>query len=409
MLRSLSSRGIRQAPAIRSHLSVIGFLAVTLSLSVSASAEIVVGDGRAASCTELALRNALASAQIDGGGTIRFQCGAAPVTIDLIAVGEDLRTTVGYPLPPAALNPPDHTTIDGGGLVTLQGNAPFSTVVHIAAGRKVRLTGLVVTGGNVGVFNEGTLALSDSIVRDNAEHYLLYLTSGIFNDGALTVKNSTFLRNGNYASSPAGGIFNWGTLTVDHSAFSGGRSGISGGIGNWGTLDIRNSVITDNFGELAGGIGNIRGDATIKNVDFSRNYSLLSGGIFNGASLTLENSTFLDNFAGELPASGAIYNVSPTVTTIRNCEFFGNQGTWAGAIANHSPLIVSNSTFSGNHGYFYGGAIYTDDALTVRHSRVTENTAGINGAGIYADPGISPILIHTSVTNNTPTDIIVHP
>ena len=155
MLRSLGSRGIRQAPAIRSHLPVIGFLVVTLSLSVSASAEIVVGDGRAASCTELALRNALASAEIDGGGTIRFHCGAAPLTIDLIAAaGEDLRTVAGYFLYPAALNPPHHTTIDGGGLVTLQGHE-FSTVVHIAAGSKVRLTGLVVTGGTVGGLQRG--------------------------------------------------------------------------------------------------------------------------------------------------------------------------------------------------------------------------------------------------------------
>ena len=67
-------------------LSLVGLLLVAaLALPVPAMAAIVVGDGTAASCTELALRNALLVAGNEGGATIRFQCGKAPVTIALIA------------------------------------------------------------------------------------------------------------------------------------------------------------------------------------------------------------------------------------------------------------------------------------------------------------------------------------
>ena len=113
-------------------LSLVGLLLVAaLALPVPAMAAIVVGDGTAASCTELALRNALLVAGNEGGATIRFQCGKAPVTIALIATG-DLRTGAGYLLEPAVLTPPNKTTIDGGGLIALEGGF-LTTVVSTRA------------------------------------------------------------------------------------------------------------------------------------------------------------------------------------------------------------------------------------------------------------------------------------
>ena len=47
---------------------------------------------------------------------------------------------------------------------------------------------------------------------------------GIYNDGTLTVSNSTFA--GNSASSGSGGgIYNHGTVTVSNSTFSGNSAG----------------------------------------------------------------------------------------------------------------------------------------------------------------------------------------
>ena len=71
--------------------------------SAGAANPLTVGNGTAASCTETALQFALAFAAIHGGGTIKFNCGRAPVIITLTDT----------------LTIPNNTTIDGGGLITL--------------------------------------------------------------------------------------------------------------------------------------------------------------------------------------------------------------------------------------------------------------------------------------------------
>src|SRR3989442_11315302 len=70
--------------------------------SAGAANPLTVGNGTAASCTETALQFALAFAAIHGGGTIKFNCGRAPVIITLT-------DTLKIP----------NKTIDGGGLITL--------------------------------------------------------------------------------------------------------------------------------------------------------------------------------------------------------------------------------------------------------------------------------------------------
>jgi autotransporter family porin len=84
---------------------------------------------------------------------------------------------------------------------------------------------------------------------------------GIYNNGMLTVSNSTI--NGNNALSGAavgGGILNLGTLTINNSTVSGNKTtsrisaGRGGGIANIaGTLTINNSTITGNL--VSGGFG----------------------------------------------------------------------------------------------------------------------------------------------------------
>src|SRR5262245_36819505 len=66
---------------------------------------ITVGHGTPSSCTHTDLQSALATAASSGGGTVRFNCGNAPVAIVLAQT----------------LEVPNNTLIDGGGLVTLSG------------------------------------------------------------------------------------------------------------------------------------------------------------------------------------------------------------------------------------------------------------------------------------------------
>ena len=400
-------------PTVRS-LILVALTGTVLALPRAALAAppIIVGDGTAASCTELALRNALFAAEIKGGGTVRFKCGPAPVTIVVMPIGGEVTISHdGLVILPAAITPPNNTTIDGGGLITLASHKlldyPFwgTTVVHVAHDSKAMvLKGLSLTGGYFGIFNEGTLVIADSTIADNRSG--LYNSGGVVNDGTLTVTNSTLSGNGGFTTAAGGGISNSGTLTINHSAFVGGNAALAGGIYNTGTLDVKNSVFSRNAGDwVVGGILN-EGTLTIDNSEFSGNQAYTWGGILNEGSLSVKNSTFSYNVG---IFGGGISNYGSTPLTIDNCEFLNNSAAYGAGINSRGPLIIGNSTLSGNYATAYGGAIYTNSTLTITGSTITANTGKYDGGGIYVVGGISPTLIRTSVTGNTPNDIVVQP
>jgi hypothetical protein len=128
----------------------------------------------------------------------------------------------------------DRTILDG---------AAGGSVVTIAPGVKVTITGVTIEGGNK---PEG---------------------GGIYNQGTLTVDNSTLTAN--TASGGGGGIYNQGTLTVDNSTLTantatGTFSGGGGIFNDEGTLTVENSTLTANTASFAGGgILNIKGTCTV--------------------------------------------------------------------------------------------------------------------------------------------------
>jgi hypothetical protein len=79
---------------------------------------------------------------------------------------------------------------------------------------------------------------------------------GIFNQGRLTLTNSTV--SDNTSTSAGGGIYNssLGTLTLTNSTVSGNGalSGKGGGISNEGRLTLTNSTVSYNYSQYGGGI-----------------------------------------------------------------------------------------------------------------------------------------------------------
>ncbi len=223
----------------------------------------VVGTGTAASCTDAALNAALA-----GGGLVTFNCGPAPVTID-ITTGTGSKTIAA------------DTTIDGGGLIGITG-----------IGRLV--------GSSVGVFsvNPGV----DLIIRN------LAIGGGgeggaILNSGSLTVADSTFLTSavfcGREGDCTGGAINSTGSVTVANSTF--GFSGIR----STGLLTVANSTF-HSFRE-GGALGIVsEGTSSVFNSTFEES------SIFNFGPLTVTNSTFSPG------SSAAISNFSNSLVLLRN-------------------------------------------------------------------------------------------
>src|SRR5262249_13885106 len=140
--------------------------------------------GVVTTCDEPSLDAALA-----GGGLVTFSCGPATITITSTKV--------------ISLD----TTIDGGGNITISGGHAVG-VFRVNSGVTVNINNLTIvngyaTGGGAGIYNAGTLNLTNSIVSSN--------------DGA-----------GDLSGTNGGGISNFNTLTVTNSTFS-DNTGTNGG------------------------------------------------------------------------------------------------------------------------------------------------------------------------------------
>ena len=129
----------------------------------------------------------------DPGGT------TATITFDASIAGGTI-TLVGSTLPGIV-----HTlTIDGSGKnITVDGASSYQ-VLHVNSGATLTLNYMTIANGRNSGSNGG----------------------GVFNQGTLSVTNSTF--SGNSSTAEGGGIFNWssGPLTVTNSTFSGNSASV---------------------------------------------------------------------------------------------------------------------------------------------------------------------------------------
>jgi hypothetical protein len=257
------------------------------------------------------------------------------------------------------------------------------------------VTGPVTISGNklVEVFNvqsDVTASINDlSIIDGNG-----VFGGGMFNDGALTITNTTFAGNsGQYGgalytraggSNPLNGFV---TLTGD--TFTGNSAtALSGAIDNWagGTVTVTDDTFTGNSAPNGGAIGNEWGSVAVSGSTFSNNTASTGAG---GAIINYNPS---DSFTNSLLVVGSTIS--------------GNSAANGGGIANSGPdtLSLTNDTIMGNSATGNGGGIANTGALTLTADMLENNTAGADGGGIDNGPNSNAIVTNTSFANNTATD-----
>jgi hypothetical protein len=218
-------------------------------------------------------------------------------------------------------------TVDGAGSgITVNGGG-VNRVFLIEAGNVVGINGLTITGGapppgfdGGGIYNKGTLSLSNSTVTGNSGG-----SAGIYNavTGTMTLSGDT----------------------VDDNSV-GGPTGQGGGIGNVGTMTILNSTITANTANQGGGIVNV---GVLKIANSTVAYNSVTGpgadggGIygFGGSQLSFLNTIVFN------PSSGAgtendVYG--PQITEAQNTLFgsfmvIASGGDHGGNQFNVNPLL----------------------------------------------------------------------
>lgn len=325
------------------------------------AADVVVGNGTPASCTEAAFDAALAAAQADQSGSVRFDCGAAPHTIDIYT-----SAVIGYDI-----------TIDGGDRITLsaQGAAPLFTrqrFFEVATGGWLTLRNIVLEGAR-GPVGDGWGSQGGAIV--------VWGTGDPQARTGLTLINTTIL---NSASSA------WGGAIAAEAA----------------ELYIEDSLISGASAKWGGAINSANGSDVIRNSTFSNATSQDGGGalrFWNSVSSVIEDSTIAHNTTGG--AGGAIENIGG-VLRIDRTQITDNAATqWGGGIKNsNNPGHTGRLTFDGgwllrNAAQANGGAIDSNGALTVTHALVSANTAALDGGGILIWGG-DVLLRHLTVADN---------
>jgi hypothetical protein len=150
-------------------------------------------------------------------------------------------------------------------------------------------------------------------------------------------------------------------------------SGVTGAV-------INNLVITNGSATYGGGIyqGGTSSSLTINNSTITANAATSDGaGIFTSGTLTVTGSTISNNIVPSQTAAGGIEASSPT-------------------------LVVTNSTFTANSGFY--GALSTSATTTLTNDTITGNTGGYSGGmviqgGLFGPPSVT--MTNTIIAGNT--------
>ena len=334
-----------------------------------------VGTGNPASCTEAALRSAVAA----NNGAVRFDCGAAPHTITLssqLSIDNDL-------------------VLDGAGLITLSGGGATRIIdfrppwgqhrtltvqnINFRDGSTAHLPGTTTDNGGAAIYrgSYGTLNVIDSFFFDNVGPVVGQDVAGgaiySFGDTPTTIVGSVFMNNRCSSGGALGFLFAHLSLVnciVDENSAT-GTGGNPGNGGNGGAIysDGNDQTMTICGASLSNNTANARGGGFMR---------VSNNGV---GPLTIDRSTIHGN-VGSLQAGGLYL-----------------QGLQA---------VITDSTISGNSSASRGGMTVFENpgsqTLDMTNVTVANNTATGNlGAGMAVADGISGTLRHLTIVRNSNT------
>ena len=255
-----------------------------------------------------------------------------------------------------------------------------------------------IPGSGAGIYIEpgtapGSLTLQDVNFHDNAAQG----QAGAVWSGVPTTITQTSVFQANSSTNDGGAIYHTDDLTIEDSSFtdnSAGPGAYGGAIhqaedpdaGEDSHLSVTRSVFTSNeTGNAAGAIAARGGSTTITDSTFDQNSTLGEGGAieFEGygdpaGPLLISDSTFSGNQA----ESGGALKLGGQAVVLDQLTLSGNRATdHAGAIYNGGAgTTLLNSTVTGNSAQVSNGAIEVVSGLTVKNSVFADNGVGSVGS-----------------------------
>jgi len=353
-----------------------GYLIITLALTTSV---LSLGVARSASasvlsvaCNASALVAAIHSANTNGAANTLVL--ATDCTYRLRAIDNDHRGPNGLPVITSAM------TIVGNGTVIKRSRNPATPpfrLFFVDTTGELTLQDLTIRNGQASAGSPGLRGPDPVLCQGTTGRK----GGGIFNLGTLTLTNSAL--RGNRAGAGGNGAKVCDSPNCDELAgCHGGIGGAGGGIFNRGVLTVTNSALTDNVSGR-GGFG-ARGENSSHGSPGAD--AGAGGAIFNAGTLRLTNTTLSNNRGG-------------TGGNESQDGYDGGMGGHGGGIANGGTATVVNSTIHGNMGGFggdadcgdggamgtggSGGGVANWGSLTIRSSTITDNRVGpkLHGSG----------------------------
>ncbi|MFK8010826.1 MAG: hypothetical protein AB8B80_02215 [Marinicellaceae bacterium] len=289
-----------------------------------------------------------------------------------------------------------------------------------------------ITLRNASAVNGGVMAIIEgsSVILDNSYIYggsalsaggNVYVSSEISNSSSFTLNNGSSIYDGIVIDGNGGGVallnaeilINEGSIGVVGETGNSASNNGGGIYAESSNININNfnSFIRDNQSDNSGG-GIYAIDSTIEIYDatITENTTQSSGGgmYLNNTVLTLTNSrvslnattSFIVNQGG-----AGLYVNETSSATIDSSVILSNESETLGggvlAIGNKA-LVTINSSDVLNNSARTGGGIFTNSPLIVNLSRVSFNSASINGGGIYCISCQSLSVLNASqISNNT--------
>ncbi len=260
---------------------------------------------------------------------------------------------------------------DAGSYTITLGQNIALTASTTAIGNPTNGVSLVIEGGGFAVDGQGTAGVRPFEVQANT-----------------TVTMNRLTVTGGNVTDEGGGIYNDGRLTISNSTISNNSAHGGGGIANWGTLTISNSTISGNSSSIApgGGIRNGSGSViTLDSVTISANsdaQATHAAGLFAAAAtVTVRNSILAGNSSGQTDCVAINSTVNDNghnlVQTQSGCGFVdGTNGNIVGQSANLGPL-ADNGGGTKTHALLTGSlAINAGDTTLTTDQRGEPRPAG---------------------------------
>jgi hypothetical protein len=254
---------------------------------------------------------------------------------------------------------------------------------------------ITLTSGELGISSNislvGTGANLLTISGNNASR-VFNISSGVVGIDGVTIAN------GNSGSASGGGLFNSGTLTLTNSIIQNNTTANAvngdngGGLYNQGTVTISDSILRNNTGFVGGALVNAAGStASLTNTTVANNTGNQGGAIQNEGSMTINSSTISGNTS--INNGGGIMNIAATASlSITNSTISGNTGAAGGGIRNtlNATLTLANVTIANNTATASGGGVSVGSGtVNVKNTLIANNihTSTPDVAGTFVDQG----------------------